>query len=241
MALEDLGYNIEAIAACSGGAIIGGFYCAGYSSKELKSLFLNTDLWKLKKFSLVNLIKNWGLYSSAPLEDFFNSFLKDVKFKDLEKDFYVCMTDILQNSSCVLSKDSAPDMPVSEAITISSSVPLFYGIRKYRDKYVVDGALTKMFPIDIFDGSDNVIGFQIQGSQPIYSIANMTFPRYVRRVVSSLFDALSHTYLDPAKAAKTIFINTGPISAIDFNLTRDDKSRLLDIGYQSVIDWHKKK
>lgn len=240
-ALEELDYRAVRIAGSSGGAIVGGFYAAGYNPKEMHQVMARTDFQKLKKFSPVTLLKDWGIYSNAPLKKYLHGLLGEVKFKDLKRELHVCVSDVLRNGTIVLNAETAPELEVAEAITMSATIPLFYGKMTYRDWTVVDGGLTNGYPIDLFDNSREVVGIRIQGKSPIYLNTNLNFFRYVRRIVSTMLEALNREHIEDAAWAKTIPVRIDSISSVEFDLTSDQKEFLFNAGHRAVMEWHNKK
>ena len=60
----------------------------------------------------------------------------------------VCVTNVTRRSAEYLGPDTHPDMPISTAVRMSCSVPLYFGAVKYDDCWYVDGSIIDNFPCD---------------------------------------------------------------------------------------------
>lgn len=178
-------------------------------------------------------------------EDFYNSDLhrNNKEFKDL----YIIGTDLSFKTSVVFSFETTPQMEVAEAIKISMSIPLFFEAvqidEQYRDKRVnsiyVDGGIMRNYPINLFD--NNGINYQTLGVQfrnKIKYSETKNLINYIENLFNSLLkvqeDAFDKNYIDQKR---TITINTGGISALDFNISDKDYKFLYDQGYSAAEDY----
>ncbi len=78
------------------------------------------------------------------------STFKDFKEKGY-KDLRLVGTNLTQNKSVIFSHTCTPNMPVAEAMRISSSVPLFFEAKYYKGDLHVDGGLMRNYAISEFD------------------------------------------------------------------------------------------
>jgi NTE family protein len=218
--------------------------------------------------SIYRLIHNYGWYSNNYFYNWIKKVIEtqfdknkkkppytfeDFKNKDIHiekrpfKDLYVIGTDISYKTSVIFSYETTPKMEVAEAVKISMSIPLLFETVKIKDnnkEYVfVDGGLMRNYPINIFD--HNMINYETLGIQ----FCNNTKYKETKNIVdyiTNLFDALLKVQEDiynndPINKVRTITINTGGISSLDFNISDNDYKFLYDQGYEATVDYFENK
>lgn len=170
-------------------------------------------------------------------------------------DLYVIGTDISYKSSRVFSYETTPNMEVAEAVRISMSIPLFFEAVQVNDEAVTkdrltnvftDGGVMRNYPINLFDAMN-------YRDQAIYGTNNQTLgARFKSRIVYSdtnnlpnFITNIFHTFLQvqqdmynhsPQDIARSIQIDTGSISAVDFNISPNDETYrfLYKQGYEAA-------
>jgi len=163
--------SIIRVAGTSAGAITAGLLAAGFNSDEIFDIMKNTNFKKFKSgsifpfFNLYRLYKNFGLFKSDALQEWFEETIskklnKNITFKELAKlskgdnlikELYVVGANLNQRKEMVFSHKTVPNMKISEAIRISMSIPLYFeAIKKGKEVYA-DGYIFYDYPLDIFD------------------------------------------------------------------------------------------
>lgn len=153
----------------------------------------------------------------------------------------VVVSDISQGRMLRLPWDYAkygldPDQQlVAEAVRGSMSIPFFYQPARLQDSYLVDGGLLSNFPISLFDTTDDWPTFGIKLSaklepdtvaNPIHSIVD-----YAKAVLSTATNAHDQMHIDdPCTERRTIFVDTGKITATNFGITQDQQRFLYQNG-----------
>lgn len=175
-----------------------------------------------------------------------NIHLNNKPFKDL----YIVGTDISYKKSVIFSFDTTPDMEVAEAVRISMSVPLFFeaikiGSQSKNDTnqhIFVDGGLMRNYPINIFDhdGINNeTLGIQLNNKIKYKETANII--DYICNLFNSLLKIQEDLYNnDWINKQRSITINTGGISSLDFNIDETDYNFLYNQGYKAASDYFNK-
>ncbi|MDD2203241.1 MAG: patatin-like phospholipase family protein [Bacilli bacterium] len=214
------------------------------------------------------LINNYGWYSTKYFYNWIkeviaNQFDKKKKqppytFEDFEneelhlnnkifKDLYIIGTDISFKTSVVFSYATTPKMEVAEAVRISMSVPLYFEAVKINNKtnnYIyADGSLMRNYPINLFDY--NGINYETLGMQfknkTKYTETKNTID-YISNVFNTLLKVQEDIYNnDKLNQGRTININTGGISALDFNISNSDYKFLYKQGYEAALDYFEDK
>jgi len=187
-ALEELGIPIDYIAGTSMGAIVGGYYAAGYSPRQIEDILRTTD-WSgafsdetersgvtMRKKELdANLLIPYrlgfnkgklqlplGVIEGQKLDQIFQRALSPVRdihdFDLLRIPFRALATDLATGAEVVLSEGSLAD-----AIRASMSIPGIFAPVILDDRMLVDGGMSNNLPISVVRemGADIVIAVDI--------------------------------------------------------------------------------
>jgi NTE family protein len=146
---------------------------------------------------------------------------------------------------------SNPDMKVKEAIAISCCVPFLFTPVKWGLNTLVDGGLIENYPLYIFNDillpnskiepildvgaklSDDTIG--IKFSDTYFDNTSDTIIKFIKCLVLTMLTNNEKKYMRPDYWKKTIMIETGDIESVsNFNISPEDKVKLLDIGYKTA-------
>lgn len=197
-ALEELGVPIDCIAGTSMGAIVGGFYAAGYSADEIERIIRETNWSKAfsdqperrgmsmrKKdldaefliphrvgFNRGRLQLPLGVIEGQKLDQIFKRALQPVRevsdFDDLRIPFRAVATDLVTGAEVVLGEGSLPD-----AIRASMSVPGVFAPVMVDDRMLVDGGMANNLPVSVVRemGADIVIAVDL--SSPLLTRAEL--------------------------------------------------------------------
>jgi len=141
--------------------------------------------------------------------------------------------------------------PVADAVRMSLSVPYYFTPVRMRDaagqvRTLVDGFLFTNYPAAIFDPPAGarpprqLLGINLSGIMPHdnRSVHRVTGPLSLgRSLVTSLAGALDSSFIDdPQHVARTISIPVMEcgVHIMNFNLTRNDKRKLIDCGRRAA-------
>ncbi|RPH99796.1 MAG: patatin [Lysobacterales bacterium] len=198
-ALEELGVPVDFIAGTSMGAIIGGFYAAGYRADEIERLLNETD-WNSalsdqpvrqdrsmrKKEMEADFLVPYrlgynrgrfqtplGAIEGQHLDQIFQRILLPVTdindFDRLSIPFRAIATDLVTGEEVVLSRGSLAD-----ALRASMSVPGVFAPVHIGDRLLVDGGMANNLPVSVVRamGADIVIAVDI--STPLLKEEQLT-------------------------------------------------------------------
>jgi len=187
-ALEEMDIPIDYIAGTSMGAIVGGFYAAGYSADEIKQLMLDMD-WNAalsdrpsrrdetmrKKELEANFMIPYrlgfnkgsiqlplGVIEGQHLDQIFHRILRVVNdiddFDQLPIPFRAVATDLVSGEEVILSAGSLPD-----ALRSSMSIPGVFAPVRLNGLLLVDGGMSNNLPVSVVRemGADIVIAVDI--------------------------------------------------------------------------------
>ncbi|MDT8862511.1 patatin-like phospholipase family protein [Alkalihalobacillus sp. MEB130] len=199
-----------------------------------------------------------GLYKGNALENWIKQVLeaKGIKtFGDLPSgSLKVIASDLTKGKLLVLPDDLQqygviPEkFPVARAIRMSCSIPYFFEPVKIYDRgsggkasYIVDGGLLSNFPMWLFmDGNPKrwrkpAIGFQLKPE-----LSEMP-PKKIKNAISmyrALFETMTSAhdikYIDEDHARNIVFIPVLNVKATDFELSEEQKEKLIILGREET-------
>lgn len=244
--LHGIAPQIKRVCGTSAGTISATMIALGYSAEECKSILLDAPFRSFKDggwLGLWRLFFRFGWNKGDKMESFFECLIeKKTKnrkstFKDFNKmgfkDLRLVCTNLTQNKSAIFSHHHSPDMPVSEAMRISSSVPLFFEAKKYNGDLYVDGGVMRNYAISEFDkehSMESTLGFfLIDPKNTLKPVKNLI--SYKEHLMASLKTALCiQIKSEPLDKRRTVFIDDLAIGALDFDISRDQRSDLMEQG-----------
>lgn len=258
-ALEQLQANIKCFAGSSVGSIIAVFYAVGYSTYELEEIFneINFDLFKdinisfNKEFSISKgeYFLEW-LRETIEKKYYGDKYEKGknepVTFSMIKQDVIIITTDLYTTKVKTFSKKETPNFEVAKAVRISSSMPGLLKPISYNEHLLVDGDLSRSWPIwkllpDLFDYNTRILEFRLEGSKERHKLDNTAdFLNSVYTAFSNFSaDCVINTYKNKDKF-DYIRLDAGTINITDFNLSQEKKQELYALGYRTTIDFFKK-
>ena len=240
-ALEQLEVKFDHIVGVSGGSIVSSMYASGLPIEKIKKIALETNYNQFREFSLFKLIRNGGLSSGDVFEKWVDDILEGKTFADMEKQLHVVATDVKSGRPVIFDAERTPDMKVSLAVRFSMSIPLVFSFKPFGHRIMVDGSILSEDALhrDWDAEGTPVLCFRLRGEHE-YDDLNMKglFPifNYVTLLIRTFMTTISREYINEAFWHNTIIVNTGHTSAVDFNMSEDDKKNLFHIGFQTAMD-----
>ena len=185
--LEEAGVEISYIGGTSMGAIVGGLYAAGYSAKELDSIFRGLDADALLRDFTPRGSRNFfekrndemyaltlpfrkfkigfptalskGLYNYTTVNRLTDHVRHVRDFNKLPIPFVCIATDVETGQEVVLHGGVLPD-----AILASGAFPSLYSPVEIDGRLLIDGGVTNNYPIEEVKkmGADFIIGIDVQ-------------------------------------------------------------------------------
>lgn len=244
--------SLKNVAGTSAGSIAATLIAAGYTGQELIDIWNTTELRKFKDndFGIVRdiyrFLTNYGLYKGDFFYNWIQQLLKDKGFhKNISiKDFneqskyklHILVSDVTNNKSVCISSDNREmnDIPVALATKMSMSIPIYYQAVRYKGCVYCDGGVFNNYPIKVFDTKDklaNTIGFRLGDENKHVQIKNSNnVLQYSANIIACMHGQLQENHLNKNDWNRTIWINCGDISPIDFDLTKNDIDFLVNQG-----------
>lgn len=176
-AIEEFGMrnHIKEVYGVSAGAIIGAYWCAGYSADEIFEKFINLKLFWLDK---INLLPKKSFLKNDFLEKMFGDDLPS-SFEELEIPLNIGATDIKKAKFMLFNKEE-----LIKPLLASMSIPCVFPPILYKNHLLVDGGLTNNFPVDI-----------AKKNHPRKKIIGINLNKFVENQdIKTMIDGISITY-----------------------------------------------
>ena len=234
-ALMDLGYTFKALSGTSGGAIIATAIAGGVSRDRLKRSVIDYNPWRiLFKNPQFPFGKGWGVYNNKPIETILDRFGGDITFEQSPIPINIIATQLIPTySKFLFNKMNTPDVSLSEACRISSTIPILFQAIKYKGSTFIDGTFADNLHIDPYRNEfENTIAICVK----VRSMANPnTFWQYLKSCLSMIITGQgAYNYIPDNLTFIPIDIHNYTVP-LKFNLSRKDRHKLFEAGYNAVM------
>jgi NTE family protein len=149
---------------------------------------------------------------------------------------------------------------IVDAVAASAAIPLVFeplrlslardapvaGTARRPEAVLVDGGLTSNYPVDVFDRTDGrpprwpTIGVKLSARPDAPSpVVPVRWPvGYLRAVITTAVVASDQQVLDdPCVVARTVFVDTDEVGALDFDLSPAVRAKLVADGRAAADRW----
>ncbi|MDI6851686.1 MAG: patatin-like phospholipase family protein [bacterium] len=139
-ALEEWGISPDLVVGTSMGALVGGFYCSGFTPQEMERIATEMDFKKMAKIFNISL-STQGFIGLSGVEEFLRSYLGYIKIQALRKKFIATAVDVTNNEALYFDRGD-----LVKAILMSTSIPFVF-VPVTSDRIVVDGGVLDNVPV----------------------------------------------------------------------------------------------
>ncbi|NQZ22409.1 MAG: patatin-like phospholipase family protein [Colwellia sp.] len=238
-ALKEFDVDFTHLVGVSGGSIVSSLFAAGLTPKEIKDIALTTDYKQFRGFSLFKLIRYGGLSSGDRFEQWMDELLGGKTFAELDYNLHIVATDVANGAPVIFDKENTPDVKVSLAVRFSMSIPLVFSFKSFGDHVMVDGSILSEDALhrDWAKDGTPVLCFRLKGEHENNAVEiKGFFPiyKYVTLLIRTFMTTISREYINDAFWHNTVVVNIGNHSAVDFNMTIEQKQTLFDIGLKTA-------
>lgn len=247
-AFEEMGVDILNIAGASAGSIVGAFLAAGWPLKEIYRRLLETDFRRFKDFSLRGLLFEGGVYSGDSFEQWVDTELQRATFADLPRNLYVAAVDLHSREPFFFSKRATPSVHVSKAVRCSMSIPWVWRAQRWDHRLLVDGQLLPWIPsgIEMLGGGSSPVTRTVMlrmasdNLKPIPDKKHLWPWDFAKIVLETMLTALDNQRVAGSLWQDTILIQVNGVDTLQLGLSRSDKERLFQCGYDQVKRYFRK-
>ena len=192
-ALDELGVKPSIISGSSIGAVVGAFYAAGFSAKEMREILdqlinpksdsvfdflLKSDIVKMFTMFDPQFIRS-GFIKGEKFQKFMESHLKVSRFEELKIPLKIVTTDYWKKEAVVFEKGD-----LIQPIKASYSLPGLFTPVKIKNRILIDGGAVNPLPFDLIkDKCDitiaiDVTAFKAQNESEIPPTFDSVFTTY---------------------------------------------------------------
>jgi NTE family protein len=143
------------------------------------------------------------------------------------------------------------EQPVADAVRASASIPFFYEPVELRGRggarsTLVDGGLLSNFPIDTFDRDDGrpprwpTFGVKLSARPEANQVPRPVSGPFglATAMLRTMVNARDQMHLDdPCVVDRTIFVDTGTVDSVDFDLSEADQRLLFGNGRSAAEEF----
>jgi len=145
--LEKENIPIDILSGSSMGALIAGFYGAGFRSADLekmaKSLDRSNAFFKLVGFGDLS-IAHHGFLHGRQVTRFMESYLGDTAIQDLQIPVKIVATSLTRSQQVIFENGSVVD-----ALRASISIPGIFRPVRWKEELLIDGGILNPLPVDV--------------------------------------------------------------------------------------------
>lgn len=222
--LNEIGIDVDILACCSAGSIVGSLYAAGRNPDEILDFFKSVYFFNWKHFTF----NKPGFVSSQLFSHYLDPMFGDSKIGDLKKEIRIIATDLISGEQKIFDKETK----VVDAIIASSSIPGIATPYIVGDAMYSDGGVLNNFPADIiFNECKNIIGIYVTPIQDV----KMSDLKSIRAITTRAYDLLSHRTEIHKFAYCDWFITSKKLAQYGtFERKPSRLEEIFDIGYESA-------
>jgi predicted acylesterase/phospholipase RssA len=241
--------DFNVIAGCSMGAFIGACLIIGYTPEELLNYLFDYDFSSLKDIDVNNFRTNKSIMKGRKVHDFYYKVFAEKlespnislqKLFELTKiKFIVAVTCINTQTVEYISHETHPELGLHLLICMTTAIPGILPGISYNGRVYVDGAIVDNLPFYVLDptGPPIIVITTLSRTEPFIDNHAFNLFTYFSTILRIIYrtPVISESTLLRYKA-KLYEIDTGNISVISFNLTHDDKYKLIQSGRRVVSE-----
>lgn len=249
-ALEELGIEYDIIGGSSVGSVMAALIASGYKSYELENLFMKVNFDLFKDIHL-GFGSSFAISKGEIFMDWLNELLqkkhgniknRNVTFQDIEKKLVIITTNLTKFCNQEFSNIQTPEFEVAKAIKVSSSMPGLMAPYKYKECYLVDGDLQKASPMwrlseTLNNSESRILEFRLEGDYSKDEKNPISFINTIYSCVTDIATDFVTELYGKNDRYDCVRINTGDIFFADFNLNKDERRKLIDIGYNQTMHY----
>jgi len=216
-AIDEAGIEISMVTGTSAGAIVGLFYCSGYSPDSVMQIIRETKLIKYVRPA----ISFSGLLKLESIVNIFNKYIKHDSFEALNIPLVVAATNVKQGVNTFFH-----DGLVIQSVLASCAVPVIFKPIRLNGESYIDGGVLNNLPVEPLIGHcDVIIGSNCNPISENYEPGNMR-----SLLERSLLMAINvNTFMKKDKC--DLFLEPGGLKDYGgFDFSKSDE--IFNIGYE---------
>ena len=137
-ALEELGFEIRAVAGTSAGAMAGALYAAGFSPAKILDRAAS-----IRQEDMFGFGRGPGLLSAAGIQHVLEEFIGEMEFSDLRIPCALTAVDLKEMKEIIIREGK-----VIDGLMASTAIPGIFPPKLMGDRVLVDGMVLNPVPVD---------------------------------------------------------------------------------------------
>ena len=164
-AIDEANITISMISGTSAGAIVGAFYCAGYSPDSIMDIIRETKLFRYVRPAM----STSGLLNLESIISIFKKYLNNDSFESLNIPLVVAATNLNRGESTLFSEGE-----LIRSILASCAVPVIFKPIQVKGELYIDGGVLNNLPVEPLLGKcDIILGSNCNPISNNYTAGNM--------------------------------------------------------------------
>lgn len=164
-AIDEAGIKISMVTGTSAGAIVGAFYCSGYSPDMIMEIIRETKLIKYIRPA----ISFSGLLKLDTIVSIFQKYIKNNSFDALNIPLVVAATNVKNGTNAYLHEG-----PLIQSVLASCAVPVIFKPIELNGETYIDGGILNNLPVEPLIGHcDVIVGLNCNPISENYEPGNM--------------------------------------------------------------------
>jgi len=166
-----------------------------------------------------------------------DNLLEGRRFVDLELDLAVVATDVRFSRAIVFDRRATPLLKVSRAVRCSMGIPLLFSFQQWEGGLLVDGSILSEDALHrdwSCNGTPSCVFRMRSEAESRPQPVSRWFPLvgYVNMLIRTFMTTISREFIDAQYWPRTVVIDTGAFSLLEFKLDRAQKEELFRRGYE---------
>lgn len=226
--MEDKMDRVKEISGSSAGSILALFWAVGISIDDIIDASLSIDISNFVKLNIGSFFNKFGFVEIDPIREKLVEICGcDPTFGELSKKIYISSFCLNTSRTEYFSKDTHPDMKVIDAVCMSIAIPLIFASSEYRGQTYVDGGTAEEYPMAPFlDKKPHEVTCITIKMDEIYQEHLNTPKDFLEALIrSSIKNRLKYD-----EKCNMIKLDIGDVNIFDFNMSYEDKLRLMNMG-----------
>jgi len=216
-AFDEAGIKMSMVSGTSAGAIVGLFYCSGYSPDNIMQIIRETNLIRYVRPA----VSVSGLLKLESIKAAFRKYIKIDSFSQLQIPLVVSATNLVKGTNRLFSEGL-----LLQSVLASCAVPVIFQPIKIGDEVFIDGGVLNNLPIEpIVENCDIAIGSNCNPVSESFQPGNM------KSVLErSLLMAINVNAVAKKKLCDFYLEPVGLQNYGGFDFSKSDK--IFEIGYE---------
>ena len=237
--------DVTTFVGVSVGALISLLLCSGYSSLEILSIALETDLFQdISSIDISKIQANIGLISNKPIKDRLHHAILskfgiipnlDQLFMATGRELHCVSVNLDDKQVEYISRHNQPRISCIDAVMLSMNIPLFFYRLEYKGKIYIDGAFGDPCPLLPFDDNNTpILALYITTKILSENIrADSSIYRYIYEIIDTILTLLrNRSICNASDQCKFIELTGTAIDPLGITMSFAEKSSMVLEGYK---------